>query len=534
MTSGMPSLLDAIFGKQSLEEVSLEEIYSVIEEFPSFNAAHFLLSKKLKDGNNPAYAKETKKTALYFNNPVWLQLLLDEDLNSDIHEQFPPVRRTINEDDSAQNGSPVFSSAAGQEDRAAFREETRGSEKEPGHVVPESEYKEPANERKEPEQAYQELQREQPEPEQEYREPIQEYNEPGQAYKEPEQQPGYPEPEPEYRQPVQENIEPESEYQKPQPAYAAPESEYSAPESEKIFNDEVQETRKSELIINNEYPFEPGNSANEEPGQEEIQAPATINEEYREPGQEMTVNEEYADALESVPVINEEFAEEPQPVVTVNEEYALEEAGIPTINQEFAGEALQEFNEQPLVFPTEAKDQIGQTGKTADPSLDLPSPGYDGQNQQPPTFNETAVSEAIISTPIPFDAKKAESIVFEPYHMIDYFASQGIKLTQEEHPADSFGKQLKSFTDWLKVMKRLPRKQLISEKPDEREAERIRHFAANSIEERDILTETMAEVLAKQGMYENAIALYQKLSLIYPPKSAYFASRIEQLKASLS
>jgi hypothetical protein len=44
----------------------------------------------------------------------------------------------------------------------------------------------------------------------------------------------------------------------------------------------------------------------------------------------------------------------------------------------------------------------------------------------------------------------------------------------------------------------------------------------------------MAEVLAKQGMYENAIALFQKLSLIYPPKSAYFASRIEQLKASLS
>lgn len=496
MTSGMPSLLDAIFGKQSLEEVSLEEIYSVIEEFPSFNAAHFLLSKKLKDGNNPAYAEETKKTALYFNNPVWLQLLLDEDLNSDIHEQLPPVRETINEDDSVQNRYPVFSSA-GQEEPAAFRDETQEPEQEPEYTVPESEYRESAEERKEPEQAYQELQREQPEPEQEYREPIQEYNEPGQGYKEPEQQPGYPEPEPEYRQQVQENIEPESEYQKPQPAYAEPESEYSAPESE-------------------------------------IQAPATINEEYREPGQEMTVNEEYADALESVPVINEEFAEEPQPVVTVNEEYALEEAGIPTVNQEFAGEALPDFNEQPPVFPTEAKDQIGQTGKTADPSIDLPWPGYEEQNQQPPIFSETAASETIISTPIPFDAKKAESIVFEPYHMIDYFASQGIKLTQEEHPADSFGKQLKSFTDWLKVMKRLPRKQLISEKPDEREAERIRHFAANSIEERDILTETMAEVLAKQGMYENAIALYQKLSLIYPPKSAYFASRIEQLKASLS
>jgi hypothetical protein len=131
-----------------------------------------------------------------------------------------------------------------------------------------------------------------------------------------------------------------------------------------------------------------------------------------------------------------------------------------------------------------------------------------------------------------FNAKNAESIVFAPYHMIDYFASQGIKLVLEDQPSDNLGKQLKSFTDWLKVMKKLPARPL-SDKTDEKEADRIRHFAAHSIEERDILTESMAEVLAKQGMFENAIALFQKLSLIYPPKSAYFASRIEQLKASL-
>ena len=131
-----------------------------------------------------------------------------------------------------------------------------------------------------------------------------------------------------------------------------------------------------------------------------------------------------------------------------------------------------------------------------------------------------------------FDSKKAESIVFAPYHMIDYFASQGIKLVLDDQPSDSFGKQLKSFTDWLKVMKKVP-PQPASDKLPEKEADRIRNFAAHSIEERDIMTESMAEVLAKQGMYENAIALFQKLSLIYPPKSAYFASRIEQLKASL-
>jgi len=40
----------------------------------------------------------------------------------------------------------------------------------------------------------------------------------------------------------------------------------------------------------------------------------------------------------------------------------------------------------------------------------------------------------------------------------------------------------------------------------------------------------MAEVLAKQGMREKATEMYRKLSLLEPEKSAYFATRIEQLK----
>ena len=53
------------------------------------------------------------------------------------------------------------------------------------------------------------------------------------------------------------------------------------------------------------------------------------------------------------------------------------------------------------------------------------------------------------------DPEKAE-LVFEPFHTVDYFASQGIKFKEEEKPKDKFSQQLKSFTDWLKIMKRLP------------------------------------------------------------------------------
>ncbi|MBT8221435.1 MAG: hypothetical protein KJP00_16525, partial [Bacteroidia bacterium] len=48
----------------------------------------------------------------------------------------------------------------------------------------------------------------------------------------------------------------------------------------------------------------------------------------------------------------------------------------------------------------------------------------------------------------------------------------------------------------------------------------------------EVITETLAEVLANQGQYQRAIAMYEKLSLIFPEKSAFFAARIENLKNS--
>lgn len=43
-------------------------------------------------------------------------------------------------------------------------------------------------------------------------------------------------------------------------------------------------------------------------------------------------------------------------------------------------------------------------------------------------------------------------------------------------------------------------------------------------------TETMAAIYAEQGYYERAEKIYSRLSLLYPEKSAYFASLIEKIK----
>jgi len=128
----------------------------------------------------------------------------------------------------------------------------------------------------------------------------------------------------------------------------------------------------------------------------------------------------------------------------------------------------------------------------------------------------------------PVDASKTE-LTFEPYHTIDYFASQGIQPKLEEKPKDQFSRQLKSFTEWLKVMKRLPVTEIASAVSvvDEKKVEKM---AELSIDDREVITEAMAEVWEKQGNRAKASEIYEKLSLLNPDKSSYFAAKIEQLK----
>jgi len=124
--------------------------------------------------------------------------------------------------------------------------------------------------------------------------------------------------------------------------------------------------------------------------------------------------------------------------------------------------------------------------------------------------------------------EKASDLTFEPLHTVDYFASQGIKLSQEDASGDKFGKQLKSFTDWLKTMKRLPATEAV--KTIDTTAEKgVEKLADHSVQEAEIVTESMAEVWLKQGNRQKATEVYQKLSLLNPSKRAYFAAKIQNL-----
>ena len=80
-------------------------------------------------------------------------------------------------------------------------------------------------------------------------------------------------------------------------------------------------------------------------------------------------------------------------------------------------------------------------------------------------------------------------------------------------------------------MKKLPTGEVIPVTVPVASAEqKVEQLAETSLNKAEVITEAMAEVWEKQGNPEKAIEIYQKLSLLEPSKSAYFATRISDLK----
>jgi hypothetical protein len=182
-------------------------------------------------------------------------------------------------------------------------------------------------------------------------------------------------------------------------------------------------------------------------------------------------------------------------------------------------------------------EEIAQE-QTVEPGTQLTEQPNEVSNKSETNFNK---DESVFNVKIPDVEQKASGeetnneeenndleIPFEPLHTVDYFASQGIKLSEEALNDDQLGKQVKSFTAWLKSMKKLHPGQL----PEQNEVieKLIQTSSEVSNKSANVLTEAMAEVLLKQGKREKAIEMYEKLSLINPSKSAYFAAKIESLK----
>lgn len=219
----------------------------------------------------------------------------------------------------------------------------------------------------------------------------------------------------------------------------------------------------------------------------------------------------------------------PEPLLTMDDDTDTtdEVPVVPPVNDQmaasgpaFAAELEQPATEEEVVVQEDVQEIVSVTE-----NKDLQAP--ETPVIASPEETSSAKSGQVIPT-LPGMENASMELSFEPYHTVDYFASQGIRIRDEDKNPDRFSRQLRSFTEWLKTMKRLPTGEAVVGSPtDER---KVVQLAEHSIQDRDVLTEAMAEVWEKQGDYAQAIRIYEKLSLLDPAKSSYFAAKIDQLK----
>ncbi|RBL91885.1 hypothetical protein [Chitinophaga flava] len=163
------------------------------------------------------------------------------------------------------------------------------------------------------------------------------------------------------------------------------------------------------------------------------------------------------------------------------------------------------------------------------------------------TDNHTDTTEGALPIKIfPLEMPAEETtLTFQPLYTDDYFAYKRLKDPQLADELSEQGEaEMKSFTSWLRQIKdnftgrsskdwfnqQLHRLYEETEEPEI--SETVEKMAMNSITfNHDIVSETLAEIWVRQHQYQQAIRIYQKLSLLNPDKNAYFAQKIQELKS---
>src|SRR6185369_3695614 len=93
------ALVRSIFQKESLEDCSLEELQAMAGQYSYFTPVQFLLAEKLRTTDQNLFKEQVQKLSLHFNNPLWLDYLLNSYKTEEpIVPAAPEIHQTINDE----------------------------------------------------------------------------------------------------------------------------------------------------------------------------------------------------------------------------------------------------------------------------------------------------------------------------------------------------------------------------------------------------------------------------------------------------
>ncbi|WP_207493994.1 hypothetical protein [Aridibaculum aurantiacum] len=573
-----PSLDKALYyltGNGNIDEVPVEKLEQLTQDYPFFSVGHLLLAKRLKMKEDKAFQKQLQKASIYISNPYWLHyqllnfpptdlhILADGETTENVSASYnqPATEQTVEENSttSIESISSTTESAkedyvfpeegkipseeadlnigTAEEDITSTATETTGIfEEEPafdnetstGHTTVDIEHGDELQHQETAEEASQRIHQD---PAPINNEGLDESDSEPELQEEPDQITRQENDVPITTEFTQEEIEAASEMAhehlaEPEPL---PAQDEEVPITTEFTQDEIEAA--SELAHEQLADPEPIPALDEEVPitteftQDEIEAASELAHEHLgEPG----------------PVAME--VTEPPFTTTGDAATGLEENRVTTlpIEQEPA------FNEPTT---SQAEEELAALSRPVDETTLAFIEEVEEENINKPAESTSALAlvddapdehelmfqniKAMLDATTDEVAKGGNDalIPIDPYHAIDYFASQGIKLDLEANPQDKLGKKLRRFTQWLKHMKKLGPEDALENEGEPADAE-VQQDADTSNTVREVVTEAMAQVLEKQGKHEKAIQLYTKLSFLNPHKSAYFADKIKNLKAS--
>ncbi len=530
MNFPVKNILRQYFNTHSLEETAVEDIERLADEYPYHTVVQFLLARKYRQLQHGDFNGQAAKATVYFNNPYWLNLLLRDDTgeasdtlpglsseNPEVAHHTPEEAKTADEASAGQLAGTTGRSAADdliatlQENLRAAAGQHVNTEQiahENGIAAPVTE---PAAEKTDVSEALSEpaetilTDETIPVPEEQTTES---------AAEPATEEISVTEPSPETMEPIvaDETVSATEEIhgveQQPVEQPAKPvtwETGIGEPISE------TADTTIAEEIVTTQEELPKVEQQSAELPTEPVTEPITEETGIAEPisgTADTTIAEEIITTQEELPKVEQQPAE--LPTEPVAEPIIIEEAGI----------------EEPLAETAEPTHSYTEEGTGADEGE------IDATPEAPTGTMGTLEGRTKLSDIWKQPVDPNENIIpVEPLHTVDYFASQGIKLSQIENAGqDKLSLKLKSFTEWLKTMKRIHPEKL--ETSPEQVQTVIQHIAENSNKSKEVLTEAIAEVFARQGLKHKAIDVYEKLSLQNPDKSAYFAAKISKLNES--